>query len=144
MRKGFVRYLEDIGMTKKLIGRVKEVYDFYEKLVPGEIEAVFVTDYLTSEGTREYENLWFFSKKQCVEAKNFLTTDDFDMDSIIGTIYAWNIEKKDYDFKNATAKSRFNLIFYMVNLRTGHLKASTKNCQYLKHIFLKYILPNLQ
>ena len=143
MRKEFVRYLEDIGMSGKLIGRVKEVYNFYEKLVPGEIKDVFVTDYLTSEGTREYENLWFFSKKQCMEAKGFLTTDDFDMDPI-GSILSWSIEKKDYDFENATAKSRFNLTFYLDPPRTGHLKASTKNCQYLKHIFLKYILPNLK
>ncbi len=60
MKKGFANYLKTIEGTKSLIDRVRVIYEFYKKLCPEDIEDIFVTDYLTEDKTRNYENLWFF------------------------------------------------------------------------------------
>lgn len=143
MKDEFLEYLESIGMTKTLCKRVETIYAFYTEICPDEIVDIFVTDYIKEDGTREYENLWFVSPKCCMEAHRFITKDHFDMDVIQGKIYSWEIEKQDYDFEKATAKSRLHLTFHMPHDRAGDLKAAKENCDHLKNIILKYVVPNI-
>lgn len=91
-----------------------------------------------------FENLWFFTENYAMEAKQFPLQDNFDMLVFYKRITYWNIQKQDYDFKKATDKSRLYLHFKVDTLTEGSLKASKENCDYLKEIFLKYILPNLR
>lgn len=143
MKDEFLEYLESIGMTKTLRKRVETIYAFYTEICPDEITGIFVSEYIKEDKSREYENLWFFSSKHCMEAHNFVGTDNFDMDSTRNNVATWTIEKKDYDFKKATEKSRVHLtVNFPYTLRVCDMKASKENCDYLKNIFLKYILPN--
>ena len=142
MKDEFLKYLESIGMTKTPLKRVETIYAFYTEMCPDEITDIFVTDYITEDGTREYQNLWFFSTKCCMEAHSFITEDHFDMDVMRGGVHSWEIKKQDYDFKKATAKSRLHLKFYMSHPRFGELKAAKENCDYLKNIILKYVVPS--
>ena len=145
MRSEFVSYLKAIGMTDVLVKRIEEVYEFYQRVSPEEITAIFVTDFLKEDGNREYENLWFFSQGYVMEAKNFLTKDGFDMTPLLKSSFYWLVEKQDYNFLKATEKSR---LLIRVNLSaglgmSGEFKASKENCDYLKDVFHKYLLPNL-
>jgi len=144
MKEEFIKYLESIGLTKTLCERIKTIYEFYRDTCPDEITGIFVTDYITEDGSREYENLWFFSKIYAMEAKQFIVKDDFDMTPIKNRIIYWKIQKKDYDFKKATEKSRLYLEFGLDTGIAGVFKASKENCDYLKDIILKYVLPNLK
>ena len=147
MKEEFIKYLESIGITEALRKRIETIYEFYREICPSEITGISVTDYIKEDGAREYENLWFFSEKYCMEAKQFITKEDFDITPIQNRICRWAIQKKDYDFKKATEKSRLLLKFYFgveLGVLIGELKASKENCDYLKDIILKYVVPNLK
>jgi len=143
MKDEFLKYLESIGMTKTLRKRVETIYAFYTETCPDEITDIFVSDYIKEDRTREYQNLWFFSPKCCMEAHSFITEDYFDIDAMQNRIATWEIRKQDYDFKKATEKSRLHLVFWLPPDRHAEFKASKENCDYLKDIFLKYVVPNL-
>ena len=144
MKEEFIKYLKSIGLTETLCKRIETIYEFYRDLCPDEITGIFVTDYIIEDGSREYENLWFFSKKYAMEAKQFITKDDFDILPIKNRINYWTIQKWDYDFKKATEKSRLYLRFDQDTGKYGEFKASKENCDYLRDIILKYVLPNLK
>ena len=144
MKEEFMKYLKSIGLTEALCKRIETIYEFYSSVCPDEITGIFVTDYLTKDGSREYENLWFFSEKYAMEAKQFIKKDDFDTTPIKNRIQYWRIEKKDYDFKIATEKSRLHLVFALDSGISGEFKASKENCDHLRDIILKYVLPNLK
>lgn len=144
MKREFVEYLESIGITKTFRERIETIYEFYKNICPDEIEDIFVTEYINSDGSREYENLWFFSEKYVMEAKRFITEDNFDITPIHKRIHFLTIKEQDYDFRKATKKSRLYLQFALDTTAEGEFKASKENCDYLREIFLKYILPNLK
>lgn len=143
MKNEFIEYLKSIGLTEPIIGRIEHIYQFYKEISSDEIRDIFVTEYIKADGSREYENLWFFSSKCCMEAKLFITKDDFDMAPMRNDVVYLDIRKQDYDFKKATEKSRIELRFRLSEVH-GILKASKENCDHLKRILLEYILPNLK
>jgi len=144
MKKEFTKYLKEIGMSNTLCKRVEEIYEFYKEVCPEEITGIFVTDYIQLRVSREYENLWFFSSNYCMEAKDFQIEDDFDMETIQNRVNHWEIKKENYDFKKAIGKSRIHLEVGLDVTRGCEFKASKENCDHLKKIFLKYIVPNLK
>jgi hypothetical protein len=144
MKEEFTKYLISIGMTKTFDTRVQTIYEYYKEICPDEITDIFVTEYIKEDASREYENLWFFSSKYCMEAKLFITKDDFDMTPISNQITYWKVEKQDYDFKRATDKSRLSLELAFEAAIRGHLKASRENCNHLKDIILKHVVPNMR
>ena len=144
MEKEFIKYLESMGITKALRERIETIYECCKELCSNEITNIFITDYIKEDGLREYENLWFFSEKYCMEAKQFRTIDDFDIIPIKKRVTYWNIQKQDYNFKKATEKSR---LFLRVNFEfgmSGVFKAAKENCDYLKKIILKYVMKNMK
>lgn len=144
MKKEFIEYLESISITKVLRERVETIYKFYQDICRDEITGIFITDYIKKDGSREYENLWFFSEKYCMEAKQFITKDDFDITPIKKRVFYWTIQKQDYDFKKATKKSRLYLKLSLDPGIGGDFKAAKENCDHLKEIILKYVVLNLK
>ncbi|MHC2995399.1 MAG: hypothetical protein IBV53_07870 [Candidatus Atribacteria bacterium] len=144
MKKEFIIYLKSIDITNAHRGRVETIYKFYQEICPDEITGIFITDYIEKDGSREYENLWFFSEECCMEAKQFITKDDFDITPIKKRVLYWTIQKQDYDFKKATKKSRLYLKLVLDTGIEGELKAAKENCDYLRKIILKYVVPNLK
>jgi hypothetical protein len=143
MKAEWATYLESIGIQKLFLKRVEEVFDFYQQVYPNQMEDIFVTEYIDEEGNTQYENIWLFSTTSAMEAKNFLKEDDFDSVPLIKQVKYWSIKKTEYDFTQATTKSRMVLQFSLLSGISGHMKASIKNCDHLKSLFIKYILPNV-
>ncbi len=144
MKEKFKEYLEAIGITKTFQERIETIYDFYREICPDEITGILVTDYIKEDGAREYENIWYFSKGYCMEAKQFTGKDDFDITPIQNRVCYWQIKKQDYDFKKAGEKSRLHLHFSLDTGIVGDIKASKENCDYLRNIACEYVLPNLK
>ena len=136
-------YLEDIGIGSSIKKRVGEIYKFYKDICPEEVTRIFVTEYISEEGARIYENLLFFSENYAMEAKDFLNKDDFDM-TLLEDVTYWDIEKKNYDFETATETSSFYLNISLTNDRYCEFKASKNNCDYLKALFLECFLPKFE
>lgn len=93
MKREFITYLESIDVTKALRKKIETIHEFYRERCPDEITGIFVTDYIKEDGAREHENLWFFSEKYCMEAKQFMTKDDFDITPMQKRIFYWTIQK---------------------------------------------------
>jgi len=76
MKEESIKYLKFIGMGDILIGRVEEIYKFYEEILArldDEIEDIFVTDNIQSDGLRQYESVFLFANKYVLEAKLFIS-----------------------------------------------------------------------
>ncbi|KKK63815.1 hypothetical protein LCGC14_2990490 [marine sediment metagenome] len=142
MKAEWATYLESIGIQKLFLKRAEEVFDFYQQVYPNQMEDIFVTEYIDEDGNEQYESLWLFSTTSAGEAKNFLQEDDFDSVPLIKQVKYWCIKKTEYDFTKATTKSRMVLRFKLLSGVSGDMKASIKNCDHLKSLFMKYILPN--
>ncbi len=136
-------YLVTLEMPEIFRKRVFMIYEFYRETCSEEITDVFVSEYLNQDGTRKYENLWFFSETYCMEAKQFITKEDFDITPIKEKTSYIRIKKENYDFKKATEKSKLHLELGFTNEVRGNSKASKENCDYLKEIILKHFIPNL-
>jgi hypothetical protein len=146
MKKEFIGYLESIDIKEgALLDRIKSIYEFYKDMCPDEIKDIFVTDYIDSEGKREYENLWFFSDRYVMEAKGFAAgKDDVDITPIKDRVEHCAIQKQDYDFKEATDKSRLHLLFKLDTGLSADFKASKENCNALRDIILKHVKLNMK
>ena len=139
MKQPFIAYLKDIGMAEPLIERVSAIYDFYTKVLEVDIEHILVTDTISEDNTRSFDSVWFFTAMHCLEAHRFVHEDSFDFSLTPRFVY-WRAEKTSYDFEKATTESRMKLTISSETI-TGELRASGKNCDYLRDVLLKWILP---
>lgn len=146
MKKEFIDYLESIGIKGGvLLDQIKSIYEFHLDMCPDEIVDIFVVDYIDSEGRREYEELLFFSDRYVMDAKGFAEGKDyFDITPIKGRVEYYEIRKQDYDFKEATEKSRLYLKIRLDTGLSGDFKAAKENCDALRDIILKYVKSNLK
>lgn len=139
----FEDYLVEIGITGPFLERAKTVLAFYAGIGIGEVEDVFVSEYVNPEGRRVFESLWLFTRTYTYEAKSFLSADVFDGAPLARRIDYWTISRAEYDFDTATDQSRMALDFTLAGRNPCHLKASGRNCSHLRHIFTRHVLPNL-
>ena len=144
----FIPYLKSVDIvTRPLIKRIESVYTLCSDMCPDELKDIFVTDYIKEDGTREYENLWFFSESYCLEAKKFMTIIELDIAPLKNNVAYWTVRTQDFDFKKASTKSRLNLKFRFggagISDIDAYFKASGKNCESLQSVINKYVKPNL-
>ena len=148
MNHRFGEYLYVIGMPEPLRKRVSDICAFYETLLserlPGGIEDLFVSEYVKEDGTREYESVWMFAGSYRMEAHGFTLKDNFDVAFCpAGTSYM-RIEKESYDFSEAQAQSRMSVEVTFaspVHALQGRLRASGANCDYLRLVLAKHLVP---
>ena len=140
----FKEYFDMIGLTNTYRERVGVIYNFYKEISFEPIQDIFISEHINEENLRVYEDLTFFSENYVMEAKNFVNTDDFDLDIIKNRIVRFIIKNKEYDFEEATDNSRMFLSFSLPHMVRAEYKASKENCDYLKKIFLNYVRPNLE
>ncbi len=136
--KEFLPYLERLGIrTSPLLSRVELLYRLATMVCPEKIEDIYISEYIKDDSTREYESLWFFSKKYCLETHQFINDDNIDIVPL-SNLMRVAISAKEYDFKQATSKSRLNVRVQFIMPVEGNLKASGENCDFLNNIILKY------
>lgn len=145
MTKDFSDYITSIGITTKaLYERIADIYEFFNEIYSEEITGIFIDEYIKSDGAREYEAITFFSKRFSMSARSFISEDDFSVALIQKRIDYYSIRKENYDFKQATEESKCNIEAFLEGGATLKLKASKKNCDHLKEVFLEYVIPNLK
>lgn len=142
MKTEFLDYLTKIGISSSLTSRIEEIAYFYSKCINEELEDIFVTDIITQDNSRIYENLWFFSKSYIMEARSFISSNDFDCMNF-NNLVKWDILSKEYDFAKATESSRLNIELSFAEKFEASFKASKENCDFLFNVFTKRIKQNL-
>lgn len=144
MKDEFIEYLGTIGILEPICKRIETIYEFYKQICPDEITGIFVSEFIKEDGSREYENLWFFSENFFMEAKQFVINDDFDITPTHKRIHYLRMHKQNYDLIKATEKSRMLLSLSLDTGIIGNLKASKENCDKLRDINFKYFVANLK
>lgn len=137
-------YLQAIGITEPYLQKIKPIEKFYREIVGFQEPQLFVSDYFTQEGRREYESLWLFSGNTLAEAKSFYIGDIYDSVKYGGNISYWELRKESYDFVDAKNESRLYIKLSLTHANVqAELKASGNNCSYLSKIFRELIVPKL-
>lgn len=145
MKAEFEEYFKLIGINAvDYLKRIETIIEVHSNICQEEINDIFVDEYIKEDGTRDYSDISFFSNEYNFAAIRFLTEDNFVLTKRMKYVDAIIIKKKNYDFKKATENSRLNIeIRYNSDLH-GIFKASKENCDHLKHIYFKYIAPNIK
>lgn len=139
----FEAYLDDIGISSPIKNRIKAIVFEYEMLIGQNIDDIFVSEYLNSEGGKELESMWLFNEHCLMEAKSFINSDDFDIAPFSNGICHLEVKKDNFDFKSVNDKSRLTVELRLKTLVSGEFKATGKNCIHLFQILKKYLLKNL-
>ena len=135
-------YLSEIEIAGDLIIKIDRVIEFYQKILSDfKAEDIFVTDIISEDGAREYQNLWLLGPNIIAEAKRFNTSDDFDFVKYDREkILYWNLKKKNFDLESFNDESRLDIsVSYRSNISLS-FKAARNNCIYLMEIMKKYFL----
>jgi len=141
MNDSFNNYIDALGLTEAVRRRVAKILRFYSLVVGDTIEDIFVSEYVLEDSGRIHESLVLFSDRFVMEGS--LTEDEtLDFLPCRGAIRYWVVKRKDYDFEYATESSRMTVEIWFDGERYLQLKASGSNCDALKAVCLKRVLPN--
>jgi hypothetical protein len=141
MRQDFNNYMKYIGLSPALTGRVQDFYGFWRMLCPEKIEWMFINDSIDKDGARLFESLLFFSANYGMEAKDFVSKENFHMVRIESPIVLFSVQTQDYDFKQATEKSRLYFRASLTASTSATLKAAKENCDCLWELVVNYFAP---
>lgn len=145
MNTNLAEYLTAIGATQTVTDRVERILTQYERsLRIPDINDIFLCDIVNAEAVRVFTALWLFSPNYLMEAKDFLSQDDFDICPYTGRLSYLQVNKTNYDFSTPTEQSRLYIEFRMTERVGGELRASSTNCDHLFRILTKYLLPNMR
>jgi len=139
MKQHFIEYCRAVGLSEVLLKRVESIVSFYADTVKVNVEDIFISEYIDKDGARQYESLWLFASSHWMEAKTFLVADIFDSADMQDVIKYWKLEKTEYDFLQATEKSRLTVTVGTEIDISAEFKASKENCDYLRALFLKRV-----
>jgi len=96
-----------------------------------------------NEGARTYTSLWLFTDKYCIECKEFLSTNNFDITPYDGTAIYCSIISIEFNFVEASEKSQVNIHCSFGDI-TCDLIATEQNCIKAFEIYKKYFVANLK
>lgn len=138
------KYLESIGIIDSMALKVQAIAKFYSDYMGYQVDDIFISEFTNKDGSRVYENLWFFNKNYSCEAKLFNTQEDYDTDVLKDAVNWMVVKINDFDIINNVTNdnSRMFLEFGLKRPREGYMKASKENCKQLSMILKKYIQPN--
>lgn len=121
--------------------RVHQLLKLYEALGLTEFDA-FVSETVDEEGIRHFESLWLFNDGATMEAALTEADDDqIDGAPIRANVIRWAARSRDYDYLAAGPDSRLSLEIWYSDDLWGGLNASGGNCDRLRDLMRKYVLP---
>ncbi len=144
MNDEFLKYLASIGIVESLREIIERIFNYFLRSASVEITDIFVSDYLSEDGTREYKDLWLFSTKYWLEATDFIVKDHYAISPIKNRIVRWEIKKQDYNLEMTTAKSKLTLTVRFDTGICSEFNALKENCNKLRDIIDKHVVTNLK
>jgi hypothetical protein len=137
-------YLNSIEIsTDTLKTKIKDTIEAAKMICPEESKDIFISDWVQTEGKREYEHLFLFTDNYIVESSNFSTDSNINVEATIlkeRVKYINVVFNKKY--REDDPSSRIT-IFFTTNGGAYELKSAKNNCGKLLEIYKKYIQPNI-
>jgi hypothetical protein len=143
VREEWNSYLDKVQATDVVRTSLIPIYRVAVTMSPVELTDIFLTDYVTDEGQRIFENAWFFGETYCLEAKSFLTESNCDLVNLKGVVGWFRYDWSDFDFEAPEGKSRLKLTWNSTARFSGQLRATRENCLPLLKIGETYIKANI-
>lgn len=146
MNNNFEEYLERIVfVSDPIYEKIDDIYDLWMNLDSGlEIEDIFVSEYVDKKGIKEYQGVYFFTKEFILATEGFGKEYALLLMPLINSITNIDMRLDSYDFNRARPNSSMSLTANMDVSNYFELRATHKNCDHLKKIFVKYIKPNVK
>lgn len=143
MNNEFENYCSSVGMGDSLKQQVSELHDQLRRFIPAlAIEDIFIGEYVTNDGIRQYDTLHFFTSSNVFEIESFVSHPKIGI-AKLGPCYL-EMSKEDFDLSTPAESSRLkvNVVWaaqgFMLNMQ-----ASGENCSMLLNVVQKYILPGV-
>lgn len=150
MNESFNEYLKKMGLvSESCLKKLNDILEFASRLVPEPIEDVFISQ--SNEENKkitEWDSLWFFSKKYCLEARQFLVHNDFELYHLEGLRNVRLILENCELSKLSTQPSAdppATLVVEFNPSRGGRcqLYAYGQNCEKLSSLVFKFLQTNI-
>lgn len=146
MKQEFISYLESIGMQSPLIKIVEEKYKIAEMLNKSicdyEINDIFIEESFDESDKSEFKNIVFISCNVFIELGIFSNQITIRSAKSRKSISGIDIDSKNYDWETWNANSKMSIRCLFPDMSVGTYAASGVNCERLKHLITKYILPD--
>lgn len=143
----FKEYLTKIGITDPLCQRIDAIFGLAAEMYGARAEDttdILITDYIEADGSRVYAAVDFYSEDYVISSFDLTGDVDLRISKIRKNVVFIHVKAKDYDPKKATEKSRLYVTCYYTSPGVrSEFKAAKENCDYLREIIRKYVVPNL-
>jgi len=130
--------------TEALIKKIEKTLLAAKRICPEEIQSIYVSDWIQTEGQRAYEHLYLFTDTYIIESANFSTTDtnvSIEITVLKDRVKYIIVNYNDY-FEKANAESRLS-VFFITNGGAFGLRGAKENCDKLFEVYDKYVKPNI-
>jgi hypothetical protein len=131
-------------MSNTFVRKVEPIIALCRNLRLEEITDVFVSEVTNELDKHDYQSLWLFTDSFILEARNFIVAPDRDIRIAPKAVSYMTCRARDYDFVNATNASRLHVTLGVATREfIFELRASKSNCDYLRDMLGKHIVPAL-
>ena len=121
--------------------RIDELIKYTSTLCNEPFEDIFISEYLTKDGVREYLALRLFSKSYRFTFHEFINKNEFFICKHPNAQKWIRFEFKNYDLKKANKDSKIEVNAYIDENNHGKFLATKENCDHLMKIITKYYSP---
>lgn len=144
MKREFVQYLESIGFREPLLQRAEQAAAFFERDCGYVLSAIFVDEYVSKDGLRQYEALNFFVDGALLVATDFANKEDYQIIPLPTVVECLRLTREAFTYDKASAESRLNIEIHTPSATGATFKASSDNCTHLWNIFQQYYLQRVK
>lgn len=145
MKQNFRDYLTGLGLSSETHQkRLFDLYHIVSRLLPGEIGEVFLSQANEEKSKATgWDSLWFFSGPFCLEARQFLERDDFEIRRL-ESLRNLRILSENFDLKTLSPTKQGAKASLFVEFETSpggrcQLHAYGGNCGKLATVLLEYL-----
>jgi len=140
----YIEYLNSIGInTDILIKKVETTLLAARRICPEEIQSIYISDWIQTEGQRAYEHLHLFTNTYIIESANFTTDTNVNIEiTILKERVKYALVKYNDYFEKANTASRL-LVRFDTDSASFELKGAKENCDKLIEVYDKYVRPNI-
>lgn len=124
--------------------RIKRAVATHDSLAEDPLIDVVVSEVASGELGRVHESVWLFSTRFAMEA-SLLDADEDDLDFVPlpRGIRHIIVKSRSYDWRKPNVKSRLRAEVWFSDTRYGEIKASEANCNWLRDVLARTLLPNV-
>lgn len=140
----YIEYLNSVGIsTATLVNKVERTLRAARRICPEEVQNIYVSDWISTEGQREYGHLHLFTDSYIIESANFVTDTNVNIElTILKERVKYVLVKYNDYFEKANEASRLSVRFD-TDSAAFELKGAKENCDKLIEVYDKYVKTNI-